>query len=473
MATISFTTTFDLTGTPKIFTLEDTSDYVGQGIALANVNGSFKITAPSGSVVYNNTTYSNAGCDIKNSTSRINQLVINLPLAADGFPETGTYTIVYTVADVTGATVYYTDTNTYTYEYTRPEIEITQDVDCVSPLFTSTDSTDYVVESITPTITRVHLIYYPVGSAGAGSPTTGSGLTVTSSTFYNGTQTTEITSTLSYTFTDGLIVLDEITGSLEVLVDCSDTCAIYCCVRSIEQQMINYSTTNTALYASTRMLFSQIMGLVGMVVLARNCGKSTDISGYLNSIKTLANCTDDCSCSGTTPTQVYGLGGLVNNVVVVSGNASATVTPVTVGSTTTYTITVAQTVPLEATLTISSASILALNSTPITIVSAPGAGKYIEVISASASMTYVSAPYATYTTLQLINAGADTAQSTNTTILASTVTRNTRFGGATAPTAGQTQIITNTALQVKVETGNPTGGDSLVTVKVYYRIVTI
>jgi len=205
-------------------------------------------------------------------------------------------------------------------------------------LFTSTDATDYVVEEITPTISRVHTINYPVGSASAGSPTTGTGITVTSSTFYNGTQTTEITSTLTYTFTDGLIVLDEITGALEVLVDCTDTCSIYCCIRSLEQQMIMYSTTNTALYATTRTLFSQIMGLVGMVILARNCGKGTDISGYLNSIKLLANCTDDCSCSGTTPTQVYGLGGLVNDVVVVSGGTPITVTPVTVGNTTTYTV---------------------------------------------------------------------------------------------------------------------------------------
>jgi len=57
MATISFTTKFDLSVSPKIFVFEDTADYVGQGIALVNVNGCFNITSPSGIVIYNNTDF--------------------------------------------------------------------------------------------------------------------------------------------------------------------------------------------------------------------------------------------------------------------------------------------------------------------------------------------------------------------------------------------------------------------------------
>lgn len=131
------------------------------------------------------------------------------------------------------------------------------------------------------------------------------------------------------------------------------------------------------------------------------------------------------------------------------------------------------TVTYAAEIKITTAQILALNSTPITIVAAPGASKYIEVVSASANMTYVSAAYATNTTLQLINTGADVPQVTNTTILISTTSKNTKFIDGQTPTAGQTQIITNTALQVKVGTGNPTAGDSDITVYVLYRIITI
>lgn len=128
---------------------------------------------------------------------------------------------------------------------------------------------------------------------------------------------------------------------------------------------------------------------------------------------------------------------------------------------------------LEASLTIPTASILTLNGTPLTIVAAPGSGKYIEVISASCAMTYVSAAYATNTTLQLINEGAGTAQLQNTGALIGTVTKNTKFVDSAAAAAGASQIITNTALQVKVATGNPTAGDSNIVVKVIYRIITI
>ncbi len=128
---------------------------------------------------------------------------------------------------------------------------------------------------------------------------------------------------------------------------------------------------------------------------------------------------------------------------------------------------------IEASLTIAVADVKLLNDTPLTIVAAPGAGKYIEVVSASSSLTFVSAAYAANTTLQLICLGADVAQAQDTSILISSVSKNTRFKDVTSATAGQTQIITNTALQVKVATGNPTTGDSIVIVKILYRIVTI
>ena len=132
--------------------------------------------------------------------------------------------------------------------------------------------------------------------------------------------------------------------------------------------------------------------------------------------------------------------------------------------------------PLEylvATLTIPTASVLTGFATPLTIVANPGSGRYIEVISASSQITFVTTPYATNTTLQLICNGADVAQVQDTAILLSSVTKNTKFKDVTSATAGQTQLLSNTALMVKVATGNPTAGDSAITVSVVYRIVTI
>lgn len=312
MATISFTTKFSLNTTPKKFIFVDTSNYVGQGIATANVNGCFKITSPSGVVIYNNTDFSNSNCDIRVSVSTTSQQTISLPLDGAGDVEAGLYTIEYSVYNNSTLETY-TLTNTYTYSFTAPTVEITQVSNCITPLFTSTDSTDYTVNETLPTIVRTHTLYYPNGSAGQGSPEVGSAVTLTTSDFYNGTQTTTISSVLTYTFTDGLIVVTTITGSQEFVVDCTWICAIYCCIRSLEQQMETLRTTgsNDLLYRELTLKFAQVMGLVTLVKTAIECGKSDDVNDYLTTIKDIANCTDDCSCDGTTPSLVTGLGGLV------------------------------------------------------------------------------------------------------------------------------------------------------------------
>lgn len=312
MATISFTTKFSLNTTPKKFIFVDTSDYAGQGIATANVNGCFKITSPSGVVIYNNTDFSNSNCDIRVSVSTTSQQTISLPLDGNGDVEAGLYTIEYSVYNNSTLETY-TLTNTYTFDFTAPTVKITQISNCITPLFTSTDSTDYTVNETLPTIVRTHTLYYPNGSAGQGSPETGSAVTLTTSTFYNGTQTTTISSVLTYTFDDGLVVITTVTGVQEFVVDCTWICAIYCCIRSLEQQMETLRTTgsNDVLYRELTLKFAQVMGLVVLAKTAIECGKSDDVNDILTTIKDIANCTDDCSCDGDAPSLVTGLGGLV------------------------------------------------------------------------------------------------------------------------------------------------------------------
>lgn len=128
---------------------------------------------------------------------------------------------------------------------------------------------------------------------------------------------------------------------------------------------------------------------------------------------------------------------------------------------------------LTASYTLSSTEILALNGTPITIIAAPGANKYIEIISATAYMNFDTAAYATNTTLQILCKNADVAILQNTSALISTVDKVVTFVAPTAATAGQTQIILNTEVQLKVATGNPTAGAGSCKVDVTYRIVTV
>lgn len=129
---------------------------------------------------------------------------------------------------------------------------------------------------------------------------------------------------------------------------------------------------------------------------------------------------------------------------------------------------------LEATLSLTSAQILTLYSVPLDIVASPGAGKYIEVISASCIYTVVTLPYAGNIVLGLWCAGAGVEQIQNVTALISTASRTTVFRHATSISGTTTtQVLANTALQVKIATGDTTVGNGTAVIKVLYRIVTI
>ncbi len=333
MATIKFATTFLLNQTPKAFSFEDTTtDYSNP-----DNNGCFKITSPSGVVIYNNTDFSDSGCDIQNANSEFSQQVINLPLAIlTGLPELGVYEIVYTVYNSDDETYYTPVTNTYTNSYVRPVICIQQTVDCVSPLFTSKDITNYVVNGIAPSISEKHNLYYPNGSAGQDSPIEATDLIITTGTFYQGVQTTEIQSDLFYTFPDGLMILDSIKGTKNITVNCVDICGLRCCINDLEARMIKEKCENLDAYKETRAIFSQVMGLVALIQLNTDCGFGDKVSCFINEIKALTHCKDGCGDCGSPGAPVIGLGTILNNVVVESGGSPVEVTANTSGSLTTY-----------------------------------------------------------------------------------------------------------------------------------------
>lgn len=127
----------------------------------------------------------------------------------------------------------------------------------------------------------------------------------------------------------------------------------------------------------------------------------------------------------------------------------------------------------EASLTIASADVLQLNSTPLTIVAAQGAGTLIEVISASASIDFNTTAYTTNTPLQLSLGGDAILGQIGTNFLASTVSKTTSSFTRQSATAGQTQSLENNALIVTNSVGDPAAGDSDITVYVLYRVITV
>jgi hypothetical protein len=106
---------------------------------------------------------------------------------------------------------------------------------------------------------------------------------------------------------------------------------------------------------------------------------------------------------------------------------------------------------------------LKLNSTPLTIVAAQGVGTAIEVISTSINLTYNSAAYATNTTIQVESNGATTPQFRLLNGINQTISSHRSLGRYVSANT-ETQIIENADLMVTVASGDPTAGDSDITV---------
>ena len=132
------------------------------------------------------------------------------------------------------------------------------------------------------------------------------------------------------------------------------------------------------------------------------------------------------------------------------------ITPYTVGSV------VSQT-------TISTASVLTANASPVTVVAAPGAGYFNMPVAFFVYLDYNSAAYATNTTFRFeINGVAVT--STNTTLLPGTADRYATMYPIDLDT---TTNIGNSAIVFEVQTGNPTAGNSSIYVISIYKVVAV
>ena len=115
---------------------------------------------------------------------------------------------------------------------------------------------------------------------------------------------------------------------------------------------------------------------------------------------------------------------------------------------------------------LSSAEILALNGTPKTVVAAPGSGKLLQVLSATVKYTFVTAAYASGTTLRV---GTETGQDSYTCKVLDATTNSIRtfqpFDHTSSP-AGYTGSSENTAITIDTNTTATTGSG---TCKVWVR----
>ena len=338
--TVDYKAQFTLNTTPDTFVFTDTTDYAGQGTPLAEVNGVFKVVAPSGGVHYNNVDYTNPDIDV--DVSLVNSTTITVPLLGDGTPETGIYTITYSVEwdDGVNPIQIITKPRTFDYCYTAPTVVNNLTVNCIAPLLTSKDNTNYIqtIDSVvvTPTIARTHTLYYPP-SLGLAA-TTSTAETITVGTFYTQTHSSTISSILTYTVNAAFLIVDTVTGGAEIDIDCNNNlCSVFCCVENLYVRMKTAKSVNRTTYEALLEVSKQVGFLLIALKTAYECGDSGQINNLTADILALSDCTADCDCSGDQPALVVGAGD--NSITVVAAtNGLTIVSTVVSGSTTTYTV---------------------------------------------------------------------------------------------------------------------------------------
>ena len=123
----------------------------------------------------------------------------------------------------------------------------------------------------------------------------------------------------------------------------------------------------------------------------------------------------------------------------------------------------------DTTITIATADVLTLNTTPVEIVPAPGAGYAIQVVAASFGLTFNTTAYATNVTIGIGQASSEPQVELQCLDATVNTIRNINPHSATATT--DTQIKENHSLIVSTRTGDPTAGDSDLKVYLTYKII--
>ena len=341
LTTVAFNTTFQFeAGPPKTFQFEDTTDYAGQGVALADVTGILKIISPDGLTFYNN--ISHATPDIDPDVSLFNANAITLPLLGDGTVQQGDYIITYEVQDTSGTPFEVSLQKTLDLQYVSPVVDLDMTADCIIPLLDSTDNTPYTVGGVTPVIVRDHRIQFP---ASTNTPeVTGTGKVLSTNTLFSLANqslqhSSSITSTLTYTFAFDFIVTDSVSGNGFIDVTCdAQLCDLYCCIRAEFNRFLDAIGVNQVQQNLHFANWQEMIGIAEQIRIAQDCGKGSDIPALVDRVLKLGNCEAGCGCDDGEPQLVTGLGGGSGITVVDSGGVPIIVTPVINGNTTTYTV---------------------------------------------------------------------------------------------------------------------------------------
>jgi hypothetical protein len=122
-------------------------------------------------------------------------------------------------------------------------------------------------------------------------------------------------------------------------------------------------------------------------------------------------------------------------------------------------------------VTIPSADVLNLGTTPYLLIDSPGVGYYIQVLTAACKVNFNTTAYATNTTINIYTDTATRVQHVFSNGLNATLSRIAVSAQQGINGAADTQLISDKGVYLKTQTTSPTAGDSDIIIYLTYRII--
>jgi len=338
---ISYTANFDYNTQQLVLT--DTRDYAGEG--LASGVGIFKVTDPLGNVIYKNTGYDSdsfVSGDVIYGTSTTH--AVALPLVSGAIVE-GVYTV--SMKNQVSSPVVETElTQTYNFANPTATVNIDVTVNINTPSILAEDSTVYGSGA---SVVRAWTVFYPASLALTSiTGTAGSILLQAPTDIYTGSYEAQLVSTVTYTVasdatlgTAAHTMAVVFTTVKKFVVDSSTLCAAYDCVKAMEAHYQTLLSSNTNTAADFKPRLDEAIRLLALILTGISCGQDTStLYADLKEVYDNCSCDGDCACDPTSNDVPTLITPTSSDLIIydVAPGTGIDVTPVVVGNTKTWTI---------------------------------------------------------------------------------------------------------------------------------------
>jgi hypothetical protein len=244
---------------------------------------------------------------------------LSLPLAYNDTIVNGEYTITYSLRESGESVITNTVTLDYLFELPEGSISSLVDLTLTSPSITVVDNTNYTYNNITPTGIPTLKLYYPADVDLPEVSVEASQLVVTS--FYTGSQVGVLEASKAWnysslisdtTFTIGNVTVysnDVVTDRINIPVEANgDICTIFCCMKDFGARLYQAKSSPTK-YAQLSAIAGQVAFYFSSITAAYECGKTENVNLWVNEIRSLVDCNEDCDCDGATPILISPING--------------------------------------------------------------------------------------------------------------------------------------------------------------------